>query len=278
VIYNHNTYISHSRTIINRNNFNRGRGNFNHGNFNHGNAFTEADLAAEIRGSTGLRLLTFSQEHAPARSAVLITVEMSEAFPPAGGRALEVALTAAVFTAAVDDIGDRMHTQLELVENSRMERNIMPQRNLNSVRLEWKYFARLAVLALFALSLGCSFAPTFAQQPGQRTFASAEDAASALFAAMHGQDEDSSLSILGPAGKDVISSGDPVEDSDTRAGFVVKYQEMHRFVTEPNGAITLVVGAEKLAVSDSLGKEQRLVVFRHRRGQRRDPIPAHWQK
>src|SRR3989442_10122569 len=39
VIYNHNTYISHSRTIINRNNFNRGRGNFSHGNFNHGNAF-----------------------------------------------------------------------------------------------------------------------------------------------------------------------------------------------------------------------------------------------
>ncbi len=37
VIYNHNTYISHSRTIINRNNFSRN--NFNHGNFNHGNAF-----------------------------------------------------------------------------------------------------------------------------------------------------------------------------------------------------------------------------------------------
>src|SRR5467141_4719117 len=29
-IYNHNTYISHSRTIINRNNFNHGGGNFNH--------------------------------------------------------------------------------------------------------------------------------------------------------------------------------------------------------------------------------------------------------
>jgi hypothetical protein len=36
VIYNHNTYISHSRTIVNRNNFNRGRGNFNHGNSFHG--------------------------------------------------------------------------------------------------------------------------------------------------------------------------------------------------------------------------------------------------
>ena len=35
-IYNHNTYISHSRTIINRNNFNHNRGNFNHGNAFHG--------------------------------------------------------------------------------------------------------------------------------------------------------------------------------------------------------------------------------------------------
>ena len=44
VIYNHNTYISHSRTIVNRNNFNHGRGNigrdnFNHANANRGNAF-----------------------------------------------------------------------------------------------------------------------------------------------------------------------------------------------------------------------------------------------
>jgi len=38
-IYNHNTYISHSRTIINRNNFNHNTFNHNGGNFNHGNAF-----------------------------------------------------------------------------------------------------------------------------------------------------------------------------------------------------------------------------------------------
>jgi len=41
-IYNHNTYISHSRTIVNRNNFshnNFNHGNFNHGNVSHGNAF-----------------------------------------------------------------------------------------------------------------------------------------------------------------------------------------------------------------------------------------------
>jgi hypothetical protein len=175
----------------------------------------------------------------------LITAEMSEAFPPAGGQALEVALVVVVFTAAVvDDIGDCTHQRVKLAENSRMERNIMPQRDLNFVQYEWKCFLRFAASVLFVLFLGCSFVPTFAQQPGQRTFASAEDAASALFAAMHAQDEQSPLSILGPAGKDVISSGDPVEDSDTRTSFVVKYEEMHRFVTEPNGALTLVVGAE----------------------------------
>jgi len=112
------------------------------------------------------------------------------------------------------------------------------------VHLEWKRVIRSAVSAIFVLSLGCSLAPTFAQQPGQRTFTSAEDAGHALFAAMQSQDEQSPLAILGPAGKDVLSSGDPVEDLDARTGFVVKYQEMHRFVTEPNGTVTLVVGAE----------------------------------
>jgi hypothetical protein len=52
------------------------------------------------------------------------------------------------------------------------------------------------------------------------------------------------LSILGPEGKDVLSSGDAAEDANARVGFVVKYQEMHRYVTEENGTVILVVGAE----------------------------------
>jgi Protein of unknown function (DUF3300) len=46
VIYNHNTYVSHSRTIVNRNNLSRNnfnRNNFNHGNSNHGN-FSHANV------------------------------------------------------------------------------------------------------------------------------------------------------------------------------------------------------------------------------------------
>jgi hypothetical protein len=112
------------------------------------------------------------------------------------------------------------------------------------VQFERKNFVRFAVSVLFALTLGCSSAPIFAQEAGQQTFASTEDAGRALYDAMEAQDEQVPLSILGAAGKDILSSGDPDEDLNARAGFVVKYQEMHRFVTEANGAVTLIIGAE----------------------------------
>jgi hypothetical protein len=132
---------------------------------------------------------------------------------------------------------------MEFFENSIMERNIMRRISI-LFQLEAKCFLRIVASVLFALVLGCSFGTTFAQQPGQRTFTSAEDAGNAFFAAMQAPDDQAPLSILGPAGKDVLSSGDRAEDADAREGFIVKYQEMHRFVTESNGKVALVVGAE----------------------------------
>jgi hypothetical protein len=146
--------------------------------------------------------------------------------------------------AVVDDIADGMYRQVERSENSRMERNAMLQRIAIFVQLECKSLVRLVVSLLFLLTWACSSAPMFAQEAGQRTFASAEDAGRALYDTMEAQDEQAPLSILGPTGKDVLSSGDPQEDLNARVGFVVKYQEMHRFVTEANGTVSLIVGAE----------------------------------
>lgn len=101
---------------------------------------------------------------------------------------------------------------------------------------------------LFALLLGGYIPHVLAQQQQQqeqqRTFHSAEEASGAFFAAAQKDDEKVLLDILGPAGKEVISSGDNVEDLDARVGFVVKYQEMHRLAKEPNGTTTLYIGAE----------------------------------
>jgi hypothetical protein len=126
----------------------------------------------------------------------------------------------------------------------RIERNTMQRKNSIVVHSEEKSIVRFAGSILFALLLGSWFAPAFAQQPGQRTFASPEDAGRAFFEAMQKPDDQLPLSILGPAGKDVLSSGDPIEDANARVSFVVKYREMHRFVSEPDGTLTLVVGAE----------------------------------
>jgi hypothetical protein len=125
-----------------------------------------------------------------------------------------------------------------------MEKDIMLQTISKFFRGGNKRFAGFAAAVLATLSFACLSAPIFAQEPGQRTFTSTEAASRALFDAMQAQDEQAPLSILGATAKDVLSSGGPDEDLDARTSFVVKYQEMHRFVTETNGTVTLVVGAE----------------------------------
>jgi hypothetical protein len=107
------------------------------------------------------------------------------------------------------------------------------------------YRAHLPGMAAVALLLAACFAaPSVAQQPGQKTFSSAEDASNALVAAAQNNDEKAMLEILGPDGKQIVSSGDDVEDAQNRANFAKKYQEMHRLVKEPDGSVMLYIGAE----------------------------------
>jgi len=102
-------------------------------------------------------------------------------------------------------------------------------------------------IAAFAfVSGGIAFFSTslVAQQAGQKTFSSAAEASHALVSAVKADDESLLLSILGPDAKDVVSSGDAVEDKNNRDEFVQKYHQMHRLVMEPDGRTTLYIGAE----------------------------------
>jgi hypothetical protein len=97
--------------------------------------------------------------------------------------------------------------------------------------------------ALAILLAGCFPASTLAQQPGQRTFSSPEEASSTLVAAMQSNNEKALRELLGPDGKQIISSGDVTEDMHTRADFVQRYLEMHRLVNEPDGTTIVYIGA-----------------------------------
>src|SRR5580704_5078560 len=112
------------------------------------------------------------------------------------------------------------------------------------VKSDESYWGGLSKVAVIASGLeGCSSIRSMAQQPGQKTFPSAEAASSALVMAIQNNDEKATLEILGPEGKNIVSSGDDIEDADSRTNFVQKYQEMHRLAKDPDGTTILYIGA-----------------------------------
>ena len=113
--------------------------------------------------------------------------------------------------------------------------------NVNS-KLHWVNFPKSAVAAVFLTA--CLSMTSIAQQMGQKTFSSPEDASTALVTAAQNNDEKAMIEILGPDAKQIVSSGDDTEDTNNRANFVQRYKEMHRLVTEPDGTTTLYIGAE----------------------------------
>jgi hypothetical protein len=93
------------------------------------------------------------------------------------------------------------------------------------------------------LLAGLVAAPSLAQQAGQKTFGSPEEASKAFYSAAKSNDEKTMLDLLGQDGKEIISSGDEAEDTQSRAEFVKRYEEMSRLVKEPDGSVTLYIGA-----------------------------------
>jgi hypothetical protein len=122
------------------------------------------------------------------------------------------------------------------------------------LRNEKKILAtRLVLFSVLAISLAtsCSVAqtqqsaPLITSQPKGKSFAKPEDAAAALYAASHRNDEEQLLIILGPDAKEILMwSDDPNERREHRERFAEKYRQMHRLVREPDSTIALYVGAE----------------------------------
>jgi hypothetical protein len=82
-----------------------------------------------------------------------------------------------------------------------------------------------------------------APQSVQPAFPSVAEASRSLFQAVQGgQERDITNSLGGPS--ELASSHDDAQDKVNRQLFVEKYQEMHRLGREPDGKVTLYIGAE----------------------------------
>jgi len=76
------------------------------------------------------------------------------------------------------------------------------------------------------------------------TFRTPEEAASALAGACREHNESQLLSILGPLGGEIISSGDVIADKAALQKFADAFEQAHELVPAPDGALVLQVGPE----------------------------------
>jgi hypothetical protein len=101
--------------------------------------------------------------------------------------------------------------------------------------------APLALLVMLVLMVpfACK-----SNKPSLSAFATPDDAANALIAAGKAGDENALLAIFGPDSKDLLESGDPVQDKNTVKAFLSRYDMMHRWRRMDDGSEVLVVGAD----------------------------------
>src|SRR6266404_829712 len=144
---------------------------------------------------------------------------------------------------AAAGVGNRSFCMFPIAcEILEMKRSQMRRTKLNFDKFHWANLPKLAAVAI--LLTWCWSTRSMAQQQDQKKFSSPEEASNALVTAAQSNDEKAMLDILGPDGKQIVSSGDETEDAHNRANFVQRYQEMHRLVKEPDGTTRLYIGAE----------------------------------
>ena len=110
----------------------------------------------------------------------------------------------------------------------------------------------LIFVVLIVLFTGCNKSET----PTIGSFSSPDEAGNVLLAAAKSGDQNAVLAIFGPQSKDIVFSGDPVQDKTTADAFVAGYGQMHRWRKMPDGAQVLLVGADNFAFPIPLKKNE----------------------
>lgn len=119
---------------------------------------------------------------------------------------------------------------------------MMPNRSSKGAYMRSQSIFMNAVLLLAATVLFTGI--VCAQEPGQKTFTSPQDAGKALYDAAKAGDKAAVEAVLGASSASIISSGDEVEDKNARDNFIERYEQMNRWAKEINGEDTLILGAE----------------------------------
>lgn len=116
--------------------------------------------------------------------------------------------------------------------------------------------ASVVLLGLLAMTAGCkkeATQPAIPQAPA--VFASPQEAAESLYKAAKSGDSNAMLIIFGSNAKDVVFSGDEVQDRRGLEYFASNYEEMHRWSKLERGSLLLSFGAENYPFPFPLRKD-----------------------
>jgi hypothetical protein len=111
----------------------------------------------------------------------------------------------------------------------------------------------LAITALFCTAASVAFA--------QQAFKTPDEAASALVAAARAADMKALVTVLGPDGVDIVSSGDEVADAETRQRFLAAYDAKHRIEMEGDNKAVVILGQEDFPLPIPLARKDGMWRF-----------------
>lgn len=105
----------------------------------------------------------------------------------------------------------------------------------------------LVLSALALLLISACRKQEAAISPEPQTFASPQDASKTLADAANSQDQNKVLAIFGSNARDVVSTGDAVQDKASLNGFAAAYKKMNRWRKLSDTSEVLLVGADNQA-------------------------------
>ena len=131
------------------------------------------------------------------------------------------------------------------------------------IRIDVSISARFLAFGLCVLAALMGSAGAVAEPPPrlQLRFSSPDEATEALIRAVRGERIDRIVAILGPQGRKLVVSGDPVQDRHGREQFVAAYGQYHQIDSASSDRATLVTGTEHWPFPIPLVQEQGLWRF-----------------
>jgi hypothetical protein len=115
--------------------------------------------------------------------------------------------------------------------------------------------------ALVSSTIAALLCTALSVASAQQAFKTPDEGASALVSAARAGDMKTLVTVLGPDGEDIVSSGDAVADATTRQKFVAAYDAKHQMAMEGDNKAILVIGQDDFPLPIPLARKDGMWRF-----------------